>query len=65
MPIGWYSIGNQQDLARREIRRRRNELVTEMYSLLKRKDELGNIMKIEDHDEGLEAYVNEQDIINQ
>lgn len=32
---------------------------------MKRKDELGNIMKIEDHDEGLEAYVNEQDIINQ
>jgi hypothetical protein len=36
-----------------------------MYSLLKRKDELGNIMRIEDTEEGVEAYVNQEDIANQ
>ena len=40
----------------REIRRRRNELVTQMFFLLKRKDELGNVMKIDEDDPGLLGF---------
>lgn len=47
----------------REIRRRRNELVTEMYLLLKRKDDLGNILTVDENAEGLQAFVKETDIV--
>lgn len=47
----------------REIRRRRNELVTEMFCLLKRKDELGDIMRVDEGDEALQEYVGSMDIL--
>ena len=48
----------------REIRRTRNELVTELFFLMKRKDELGNIMRVDDGDAALQEFVGSMDILS-